>query len=371
MQLNNDDPLLTICKELYVTTVDMHTGGEPLRIIENGIPKLSGSTLLEKRQNMIKNLDYYRKFLMHEPRGHFDMYGVIITEPDDKTKADFGVLFMHNEGYSSMCGHAVIALGRYAIDFGLLKDNKIKNDANDNDEKKEDNKNNKNISTVRIQCPCGIVTVNVEINDKTGKSTGNVSFLSAPGWAEYISTSIQLDQFGKVEIDIGYGGAYYAICPSTRFNLNVRDSPIDDLINISTLIKQTVIKKLQLSHPDSKDLQFLYGTILTDGMNDVNDPTSNVCVFADRQVDRCPTGSGVIARLAIDYAKKNIKIGQKRQFIGKTGSIFEGEIVKVLQNYKDKKNAVIVKVTGSAKYVGRSQFYLEEGDELGRGFLMK
>merc|ERR1719229_1165157 len=114
---------------------------------------------------------------------------------------------MHNEGYSSMCGHAIIALGRYAVDFGLIKN--------------KDNDKDKNIGIVRIQCPCGIVTVNVEIDSSTGKSTGNVSFISAPGWAEYISTSIQLDQFGKVEIDIGYGGAYYAICPSTRFNLNV------------------------------------------------------------------------------------------------------------------------------------------------------
>ena len=123
-----------------------------------------------------------------------------------------------------------------------------------------------------------------EIDEETGKSTGNVSFISAPGWAEYISTSIQLDQFGKVEIDIGYGGTYYAICPATRFNLNVRDSQIDDIVNIATLIKQTVIKKLQLRHPDSEDLAFLYGTILTDGINSANEPTSNVCVFADRQV---------------------------------------------------------------------------------------
>merc|ERR1719229_789386 len=289
MQLDGTDPLVSLNKTLYVTTVDMHTGGEPLRIIENGIPSLSNKpTLLEKRQAMMENYDYYRKFLMHEPRGHFDMYGVIITEPDDTKDADFGVLFMHNEGYSSMCGHAVLALGRYAVDFGLIKVDKSV-------------KTNKQI--VRIQCPCGIVTVEVEC-DKDYKSTGNVSFVSAPGWAEYISASIQLDQFGKVEVDIGYGGTYYAICPSTRFNLSVRDSPIDDLINISMLIKQTVIKKLALSNPDSKELEFIYGTILTDGMNDVKNATANVCVFADRQVDRCPTGSGVIARMAIDYAKK-------------------------------------------------------------------
>ena len=83
---------------------------------------------------------------------------------------------------------------------------------------------------------------------------------------------------------------------------------------------QTVIKKLQLKHPDSKDLQFLYGVILTDGLTSIKEASSNVCVFADRQVDRSPTGSGVIARLAIDYAKKNIKVGEKRKFIGKIGS---------------------------------------------------
>jgi len=249
--------------------------------------------------------------------------------------------------------------------------NSIKKQQEQEQKNKEEQKGNKkNERTVRIQCPCGIVTVYVEIDSKSGKSTGNVSFVSAPGWSEYLSTSIQLDQFGKVEMDIGYGGAYYAICPSTRFSLNVRESPIDDIINISTLIKQTVIKKLSLSNPDGTDLEFLYGTILTDGINAVGEPTANVTVFADRQVDRSPTGSGVVARLAIDFAKKNIKIGQKRKFIGKTGSIFTGEIVEVLKNYKGKKNAVIVKVTGNAKYTGRSQFYLEDGDVLGRGFLI-
>eukprot|EP00484_Ammonia_sp_Unknown_P030956 CAMPEP_0197025702 /NCGR_PEP_ID=MMETSP1384-20130603/5946_1 /TAXON_ID=29189 /ORGANISM="Ammonia sp." /LENGTH=648 /DNA_ID=CAMNT_0042454265 /DNA_START=96 /DNA_END=2042 /DNA_ORIENTATION=+ len=363
MQLTKSDPLLSISKSLYVTTVDMHSAGEPLRIIENGVPAISGSTLLEKQQTVIKDLDYYRRFLMHEPRGHFDMYGAIITEPDDPKQADFAVLFMHNEGYSSMCGHGVLALGRYAVDFGLVR-------STQQDEKQEnDDEQDGNVQRVRIQCPCGVVTVNVEIDAESKRSTGNVSFVSTPGWAEYISTSIQLDQFGKVEIDIGFGGTYYAICPSTRFNLNVRESPTDDLINISALIKQTVVKKLQLSHPDSKELQFLFGTILTDGMTGTT-PSSNVCVFADRQVDRSPAGSGIVARLACDYKKKNIKVGEKRKFIGKTGSVYHGEIVKVL-NYKDKKDAVIARVSGTARYISRSQFCLEDGDELGRGFLMK
>jgi len=364
MQLGGKDPLLMVPKSMYVNTVEMHTGGEPLRIVENGIPKLEGATLLEKRQHMMREYDYYRKFLMLEPRGHCEMYGCLITEPDNRKDADFAVLFMHNEGYSSMCGHAIIALGRYAVDFGIIEP------LQNGDDEKADHKKKDNRSVIRIQCPCGIVTVSVEIDPKTGKSTGNVSFVSAPGWAEYTSTSIQLEQFGRVEIDIGYGGTYYAICPATRFNLSVRDSPIEDLVNIATLIKNTVIKKMQLSHPDSRDLQYLYGVILTDANNSADQATANITVFADRQVDRSPTGSGVIARMAVDFAKKNIKEGQTRSFIGKTGAVFEGQIVKTM-DYKDKKNAVIVNVSGSAKYVGRSQFCLEEGDDLGRGFLLR
>ena len=202
MQLGGKDPLMMVSKSMYVNTVEMHTGGEPLRIVENGIPELKGATLLEKyvlnvflvcdralyeviwhltsrRQHMMREYDYYRKFLMHEPRGHFEMYGCLITEPDNPKEADFAVLFMHNEGYSSMCGHAVIALGRYAIDFGLVKP------VGDGDDEKKDQKQNDNQSVVRIQCPCGIVTVTVEINPKSGKSTGNVSFVSAPGYVLY------------------------------------------------------------------------------------------------------------------------------------------------------------------------------------------
>jgi len=358
MQQSAKDPILSLRKSTYVTTIDMHSGGQPLRIVEHGIPALSGTSLLEKRMAMMSKHDHFRRFLLQEPRGHFDMVGVVITEPDDPSSADFAALFMHNEGYSSMEGHAVLALGRYAIDFNL-----ITNQTSDDDEKSEKEK------IVRIQCPCGIVTVSVSV-DASGRSTGAASFVSAPAWAEHISASIQLDQFGKVEMDIGFGGAYFAVCPSTRFNLNVRDSAMEDLINISSLIKQTVAKKVQLRHPESGELAFLYGVVLTDGVEGRSEASAQVNVFGDRQMDRSAAGGAVVARLAIDYAKKNIKVGERRRFIGKTGAVVEAEVVKALV-WKDKKNAVLVRVAGEAKYSGRSQFCLEEGDELGRGFLMR
>ncbi len=104
-------------EDLEITTVEMHTGGEPLRIITCGYPEIKGETILAKRKYVEENLDHIRKLLMHEPRGHAEMYGALLVPPDDN-KADLAVLFMHNGGYSVMCGHGVIALGRYAVDSG-------------------------------------------------------------------------------------------------------------------------------------------------------------------------------------------------------------------------------------------------------------
>ena len=102
---------------LCISTVDMHTGGEPLRIITDGLPELEGRTVLEKRRYFRERFDHLRTGLMFEPRGHADMYGAILTRSAD---ADFDVFFLHNEGYSTMCGHAIIALTRFVIEAGLV-----------------------------------------------------------------------------------------------------------------------------------------------------------------------------------------------------------------------------------------------------------
>ena len=136
----------------------MHTGGEPLRIVESGYPEIEGATILEKRKYAKDKLDHLRKFLMFEPRGHYDMYGALIVKPDI-AEADFGVLFIHNEGYSTMCGHAVIALGRYAVDRDLVK-------ATSDPEVQ-----------VNIQCPCGLVRAYLDTATKA------VRFHSVPAFA--------------------------------------------------------------------------------------------------------------------------------------------------------------------------------------------
>src|SRR5271166_5806904 len=125
-------------------TLDMHTAGEPVRIVVAGYPELPGATILEKRRYAKAHFDHIRRCLMLEPRGHPEMYGVIPTKPSHQ-EADLAVLFTHNSGYSTMCGHATIALGRWAIEHGIVAP-----------------RMNGSRATFTLECPCGPVRIYAE-----------------------------------------------------------------------------------------------------------------------------------------------------------------------------------------------------------------
>jgi proline racemase len=329
-----------------IETVEMHTGGEPVRIVTGGFPPPLGDTILAKRRWVRARQDDLRRLLMWEPRGHADMYGVLPVEPD-LPGADLAVLFMHNEGWSTMCGHAVIALGRFAVDRGLVPACAPE-------------------TRLQIQCPCGLVEVRVEVAD--GRS-GRVRFRSVPAFAQGLDRVLEVDGIGPVLVDIGYGGAFYAVTGAAQFGLDVRRSPVRDLVEVADAISRAGRRQLELTHPDDPDLAFLYGTILTDEGDGRDEPSANVCVFAEREVDRSPTGSGVTARMAIMHRRRRIGLGDTCRFASITGALFEGRAVDAER--AGPFPAVRVEVAGRAHYTGESVFTLEPDDPIGQGFLLR
>ncbi|MER9330768.1 proline racemase family protein [Mesorhizobium sp. M0152] len=332
---------------MTLAVVDMHTGGEPLRIVTGGYPDIPKGTILEKRAYVRDHLDHLRKILMFEPRGHYDMYGALLVEPD-LPGADLAVLFMHNEGYSTMCGHAIVALGRYAVDEGLVA-------------KREP------VTTVNIEAPCGLVIASVEIRD--GKA-GAVSFESVPAFLFAGDQHIELPGHGTIGFDVAYGGAFYALADCHQFGLEFGRDRVRDFVDAATSLTGKLKKEFPLWHPDHADLAFLYGTILTDGLDAFSGGvTKNICVFAEAEVDRSPTGSGVTARLAAMHAKGEIGIGQTRTFESIAGSRFSGAVARPAK--AGPHEAIIARVGGRAYYSGRAEFIVEADDELGRGFLLR
>lgn len=324
---------------LEISTVEMHTGGEPTRIVVSGWPAVAGGTLLEKRRDALRRWDHLRRGLMHEPRGHAEMYGALLVPPDHP-EADLAVLFMHSEGWSTMCGHATIALARWAVDTGRVAAVEPE-------------------TAVRLQCPCGLVVARVAV--RQGKA-GAVRFESVPSFAFALAAVVPTRDWGPVELDIGYGGAFYAVLPADAIGFDVRASPVRDLAAAGEAITRAAAEAIPLDH-EEPDLAFLYGTIFTDGDGS---PSRNICVFAGRQVDRSPTGSGVSARIALQVARRRAALGEERAFESVTGARFSGRALR--EALAGRRKAVVVEVGGLAHYTGESRFRFDEDDPLCWGF---
>lgn len=331
--------------DLTIRTVEMHTAGEPVRIVVDGYPIPDGPTLLDRRRDARDRLDAYRRLLMAEPRGHAEMYGALLVPPDHP-KAHLAVLFLHNEGYSTMCGHAVLALGRFAVDRGIVPAAEP-------------------LTEIRVQCPCGLVRVQVEVS---GGRTGAARFESVPSFAAARDAVVLTPHYGPVTLDVGYGGAFYAVLPAADLGLDLEATPTARLVEAAMEVKEATARAVALAHPDGDDLAFIYGTILTDGADAWSEePTTNVCVFADGQVDRSPTGSGVSARLALMHRRGHVGTDQPRRFRGITGGIFEGRVTHLTR--VGPHPAVVTEVAGRAHYTGEATFTVEADDPLREGFL--
>ena len=204
---------------LKILTLDAHTAGEPLRVVLKGYPELKGNTILEKRRYAKENYDYLRTALMFEPRGHADMYGCILTEPVNE-ESDFGILFLHNEGYSTMCGHAIIAITKAAVETGFVKLAEPE-------------------TQIKIDSPAGLITSYAKI--KNGK-VEEVYFHNVPSFVQLMNEEIEVKGLGKIKFDIAFGGAFYAFVDADELGITMIPENYRQLIEKGMDIKRTVMK---------------------------------------------------------------------------------------------------------------------------------
>ncbi len=328
------------------TTVDAHTGGEPLRIVTSGIPRLPGATILEKRRWVKENLDHVRRALMLEPRGHADMYGCYVTEPVTPA-ADLGVIFMHNEGYSDMCGHGIIALATVAVAQGLVPRQVPE-------------------TRVGIDSPAGFIEAFVQWD---GSRVGSVRFLNVPSFLYLRDLRVSTPSFGELTVDIAFGGAFYAYMDAAQAGLTVTPSQAAQLIELGDQVKRAVTASVSVQHPLVPELNALYGTIIDGPPRHAHNHQANVCVFAEREVDRSPTGTGTAGRVAQLVARGRLKLGEELRNESIVGSVFTGRAVASTR--VGDLEAVVPEVSGTAHIVGFNQWVVEPGDELGAGFLVR
>ncbi|KZT72038.1 proline racemase [Daedalea quercina L-15889] len=365
-----------------IHTIDMHTSGEPTRIVVSGYPDLQGRTLLQKRAYAKDHLDHLRT------RGHADMYGALLVQATEMTEAgqaDIGVLFMHNEGYSTMCGHATIALGRFLVDTQDKLLFPLREHLGYDTEKHE--------THLRLHAPCGLVRVTVPTIVQGGRARSDesrpVTFVSVPSFVSARDvvmnipeadrwTALRAKGQTRVCVDIAYGGAFYAIVEAKElgfegivgFGYSLRD--MDEAA--ATVKRFLATQRALVRHPSESDLEYLYGVIITDENYGHARESVGLCFFADQEVDRSPTGSGVSARVALAVATGRLAFGETTVFHspvsaggddGFTGTAVE-EVV-----FADGRRGISVSVGGRAWYTGAHVFAGEGGDRRVAGFLLR
>lgn len=329
-----------------VTVIDAHTAGEPLRVYVDGYPDLPGETILARRRYARENLDLLRTALMWEPRGHADMYGCIIT-PTVTPTADFGVLFLHNEGYSTMCGHGIIAVTKVALETGMMPMQLP-------------------VTRIGIDTPAGLVTAYARIENN---AVSSVYFHNVPSYVAELDATVEVPGLGEIRYDLAFGGAFYAYVQAADAGVRCHPDDFRALIEKGMAIKRAVMASRKIEHPFEEDLNFLYGTIFIGPPKGKGADSRNVCIFAEGEVDRSPTGTGVSGRVAIHHARGEIATGEKMVIESILGTSFSASVLEetTFGSYK----AIIPEVEGTAYITGINQFVLDPEDPLRAGFILR
>src|SRR6188508_128927 len=277
-----------------IRTVDYHTAGEPFRIVTAGVEPPRGATILEKRRNAFEQLDHVRRLLVHEPRGHADMYGCFVVEPDDEG-ADLGVVFFHNAGYSTACGHGTIALVTWALDDGVLP--------------REEGENR-----IVVDVPSGRLETWALVR---GGRVRSVRFRNVPAyvWAERLELEEHV-------VDVAFGGAFYA-----SLEERIEPAELPRLIELGRRLKHEIEAAHDVVHPAEPELRDVYGVIFWQEEGESPLTQRNVTVFADGEVDRSPCGSGTSARLALLDRSGRLPRGVALRHLSIVGSEFTGRVV--------------------------------------------
>lgn len=326
--------------------IDSHTMGEPTRTIISGIPTIPGKTMAEKKEYLENHLDYIRTAVMHEPRGHNDMFGSIITCPT-LPEVDLGIIFMDGGGYLNMCGHGTIGAATIAIETGMVKVVEP-------------------ITDISLEAPAGLVKAKVKVENGKAKE---VSVVNVPSFLYKRDVEIHLPELGKVIFDIAFGGSFFAIVKDSELKVEIDPKNANIIIERAMTLKEAINNEIKVQHPtqphiNTVDLVEVYGPPKSEDAD-----YQNIVVFGSGQADRSPCGTGTSAKMATLYAKGELAIDQPFVYESIINTKFKGRVLE--ETTVGEFKAIIPEITGSAFITGFNHLVIDEDDPVKHGFLLK
>ena len=331
-----------------ISAIDSHTAGEPARIITAGLPNIPGKTMAEKKQYLIDNLDHLRTGLIHEPRGHNDMFGAYITTPTHD-EADFGIIFMDSGGYLNMCGHNVIAAVTVAIETGMIA------------------RGDGELKKVVLDTPAGLVCCRAYLGE--GEKVTEVAFENVESFLYKENQKLSIPKIGEITFDITFAGSFFVLVDAKELGLKVSPENTLKLTELGLKIRDVVNENIKVQHPTLPHIKTVDLVEIYDEPTHPEATLKNVVVFGKGQVDRSPCGTGTCAKIATLYAKGELKQDEKFVYESILGTLFEGRAVREAR--VGKFNAIIPEIKGSAYMTAFTNFLFDPEDPLVNGFILK
>lgn len=327
------------------TAIDTHTAGEPTRVVVAGVPFLSGATMAEKRRQLWEEHDFVRTTLMHEPRGHADMFGAILTAPAHP-KADLGVVFMDTEGYLAMCGHGSLGVVAVALETGLVPRHEPQTE-------------------VLMDTPAGLIRAHARVENGRIRQ---IAIQNVPSFLYRADVELRLPFSDSLRVDIAFGGNFSALVPAEKLGLQVQLTHLPDLVRWGTAIREAANEQLAVVHPTMPHIRAVDLVEIYEDWDGPEAGCRNVVIFGQGQVDRSPCGTGTSAKMAALYASGRLALLQP--FISESiiGTRFVGRLLR--QEQVADLMAVVPEIAGNAYVTGFQHFVVDADDPLKDGFLL-
>src|SRR5690242_4325748 len=317
--------------------IDAHTCGNPVRLVAGGGPALQGNSMSEKRQHFLKEYDWIRKGLMFEPRGHDMMSGSILYPPHD-AEHDVAVLFIETSGCLPMCGHGTIGTITIGIEEGLIQP--------------------KNAGIVRMETPAGLVLVHYK---KEGQKVKSVKLINVPAFLAKENIAVECPDLGTLNVDVSYGGNFYAIVDVQKNFKGIEHYSADQLIAWARVLRKRINEHNTFIHPEDATINGCSHILWTGEVLDKTSTARNAVFYGDKAIDRSPCGTGTSARMAQWYAQGKLKKGDAFIHESIIGSKFIGTIEEELTVAG--KPAIRPGIEGWAKIYGYNTITIDPEDD--------
>jgi proline racemase/trans-L-3-hydroxyproline dehydratase len=298
-----------------------------------------------KKHAMAEQFDHFRTVLMHEPRGHRDMFGAIVTPPTTP-QAHYGVLFMDNGGYLDMCGHGIISVTTALINMGMMPPTPP-------------------TTLVIFDTPAGVVASRASVQ---GQRVVDVSVVNVPSFLYAQDIKLDVPGVGSVPVDVAFGGNFFAMVRAEHLGITVHPTSLAQLTRYGMTIHQAVNAKLRLLHPTLQHITTVALTEIYEPPTPATPYAKSAVIFGNGQVDRSPCGTGISAAMATLYARGELALGTEYVNESIIGTRFTGRLCREVT--VGEHTAVEPIFTGEAYITGIQQYVVDPDDPVKYGFTM-